>query len=231
MLDKAWSRVLLVEDSPDSQKIVKAALEGEARVTVVSDLSKASKKLKTETFDLLLLDVDLPDGSAFDLMSEISLTHMICKPRILFLTGNDELKDKLAGFSLGADDYLVKPIHPIELRARVQSHLRSRREALEASQQLQMGPLRLNVLTGSIEVLREDGAVEIPAVPAEFRILSALAKNQGHALSREYLQSVSDGAMDTHVSKLKQKLERFGLDVESLYGFGYRLKLKERRVG
>jgi len=224
-------RVLLVEDSRDSQHLVKVALEDEAQLTIAGDLAKALKILKTEVFDLLLLDVSLPDGTAFDLVSLMDVSHMVQKPRVIFLTADDELKSKLTGFSLGGDDYIVKPINPVELRARVLSHLRSRREALEASQTLQVGPLRINIMTGGIEVIKEDGHLNIETTPTEFRILSSLAKNPGHALPREHLQSLlprgrdstPDRTVDVHISKLRQKLIEYGFNIESIYGFGYRL--------
>lgn len=228
---KAKHSVLLVEDSLDCQILVKAALENEAVVTVATDVSAASQLLKSRNYELLLLDVNLPDGNGFDFFSELNMNRGVGGPRVIFLTANDKIQDKLTGFSIGADDYVVKPFNPMELRARALAHIRHREEMMESAQTITVGRLRLNLALGKVDVIGENGVCEIEVTPVELKLLGLLAKNVGRIMLREQLALLfnhgdsksGDRVVDVYMSKLRRKLTSFGYGIESIYGFGYRL--------
>ena len=223
--------VLLVEDSPECQLVVSRVLAADATVKVAPDLATACRLLKSGGFALVLLDLTLPDGNGFELFSELRNLQGARRPRVIFMTGDAGVSNKLAGFSLGADDYIVKPFDPLELKARVLAHLRNRREIIEAAQVLEVGKMRMNMALGSVEVLSEDGVHKLEVTPTEFRLLILLTKNIGRILPRDQLHSLLsqvsseavDQTIDVHISKLRKKLTAFGYGVESIYGFGYRL--------
>lgn len=224
-------QVLLVEDSLDCQSLVTRSLEGSAQVTIASDLKSARKLLESNRFDVMLLDVGLPDGDGFGFCSSILTEQGPNRPRILFLTGNSKSSDKLTGFTVGADDYVVKPFDPLELKARVQAHLRHRREITEAAQAVRVGNLELNLVNYFVEVKTESGPAHPSLTPSEFRLLYQLAKNEGRVVTREQILSslsednldVSDRSVDVHISRLRKKLLGCSHSIESIYGVGYRL--------
>jgi len=224
-------QILLIEDSLDCQTLVSRSLEGTAQVMVASDLLAAEELLEKHDFDLLLLDVGLPDGDGFGFCSRLLAELGPNRPRVLFLTGKSKISDKLTGFSMGADDYLVKPFDPLELRARVQAQLRSRRELAGAAQSVRVGNLEMNLVTYFVQIKTDTGFLHPELTPTEFRMLYQLAKNEGRVLSRDQLLSsisednldASDRAVDVHVSRIRKKLAGCSHAIESMYGIGYRL--------
>src|SRR5262245_23326752 len=125
-------QILLVEDAEEYQKIVTRAL-GQHRVTCVSTVDDALCSLKENEFDLILLDINLPKRNGYSLLSELQATPLERPIPVLCLTGKSEITDKVTAFSLGADDYIVKPFDPIELKARVDAKLTKFRRLAEVS--------------------------------------------------------------------------------------------------
>lgn len=224
-------RVLLVDDSVDCQLMVSRALHGAVHVSVASDLEAARRLLESEEYDLLLLDVDLPDGDGFGLCSTLMAQKGGRRPRIVFLTGATELADRLTGFSVGGDDYVVKPFDPLELKARVQAHLRVSREAQEAARGLQIGNMTLDATANSVEISLGAETLRPELTPTEFRLLHHLAKHEGRIQSREQLLNVlggdrsysTDRTIDAHLSRLRKKISGCTHMIDSVYGIGYRL--------
>jgi DNA-binding response OmpR family regulator len=225
------NRVLLVEDSLSGQLVVRSALDGVAELTVAPDLKSAWECLKTDEFRLILLDVNLPDGSGFNFCSSLAADRGARRPRVLFLTGSRDIGEKLTGFSVGGDDYVTKPFEPMELKARVMAQLRTLEEMSDAKQTIRVGDVELDLAQHSVEALIPGGPVRIELTPTEFRLLAALARREGRILSREQLLSslvaqgehALDRTIDAHLSKLRKKVGAFGLNVEAVYGIGYRL--------
>jgi DNA-binding response OmpR family regulator len=226
--------VLLVEDSSDCQLLVKRSVKGIADITVAPDLATAERLLSENGYGLLILDVHLPDGNGLEFLSDLQLELGVQRPRVIFLTSRTDLTDKLAGFSLGADDYIAKPFNPLEFRARVLSNLRHRKELIAEAQLTVYGRLRFNLAQGTIEAAHQNGYVPIEVSPTEFRLLLLLARNLGRILVRQQLTAVFrqgkardpqtlERSIDVYVLKLRRKLEGYGYLIESIYGFGYRL--------
>jgi two-component system phosphate regulon response regulator PhoB len=226
--------ILLLEDAPDSQALVRRALEEVGEVKVAGDLKCANALLEKNKFDLLIVDVQLPDGDGFGFCSTVLTAPGAHRPKILFLTGNGELSAKLTGFSVGADDYLVKPVDPLELRARVIAQLRSREEAATKASIVRKGNLRLNLSTHSAAMIEDGIEKPIDLTPTEFKLLFQLARYEGRIFSREQLlQSLKGGAVhvtdrtiDAHLCRIRKKLAECTHSPEPIYGVGYRLVRK-----
>ncbi len=231
--EDALGRILLVEDSPDTQLLVQRALESTAELTVASTQNEALRIIKQQEFDLLIVDVQLPDGNGFGLCSTLLTDSHAMRPRILFLTGKGELADKLTGFSVGGDDYLVKPVDPLELRARVQAQLRQCRETVLQMNTLKAGNLRLDMHAYQASVEAPAGG-PLDLTPTEFKLLSQMARHEGQVFSREQLLQilkggkvhVTDRTIDAHLCRLRKKLAACTHSVESIYGVGYRFLKK-----
>lgn len=227
-------RILLIEDSPDSQLIARRALEDMAEVIIAGNIENARKLLEANEFDVLLVDVALPDGDGFGFCTTLLAGAGGFRPKIMFLTGKGALEDKLTGFSVGGDDYLVKPVDPLELRARVQAQLRSCREAVIHANVLRAGNLKLDISAHSACLASGITSMELDLTPTEFKLLHQLAKNPGQVYSREQLlQSlkggkvhVTDRTVDAHLCRVRKKLAACTHNVEPIYGVGYRFSKK-----
>lgn len=225
-------RILLVEDSPSNQTLVRRALEECAEVQIAPSQETALATLREQDFDLLIVDVSLPDGDGFGLCATLLAEQKRARPRILFLTGKGELADKLTGFSVGGDDYLVKPVDPLELRARVQAQLRHCRDAALQANHMRAGNLVVDL--GSHRVAVADGSVDL--TPTEFKLLLQLLRHESQVFSREQLLDglsggkvhVTDRTIDAHLCRLRKKLAAHDCthSVEPVYGVGYRFSRK-----
>ena len=202
------ARVLLVEDDARLATMVADYL-GEAgfRVAVAATGQAAMQAIGTEGFDLVILDLMLPDADGLDLCRSIRARSDI---PMLMLTARGDPLDRVVGLELGADDYLPKPFEPRELLARLRAILR-RRNTPASSDVLRFG--RLEIDKGAREV-RVDGQRKT-MTSHQFALLLALAERAGRVLSREALMDLTKGAsledfdrsIDVHISRLRAAIE------------------------
>lgn len=220
------TRILIVEDDVEIAYLERDYLEmHDYQVDVVHDGALVEEQLAKEDYSLLLLDVMLPNKTGYDLCRELRDT--IDFP-ILMVTSKQETMDVVRGLGLGADDYISKPFDPMELVARVKSHL-SRyqrfKKASPESSELILG--NLTIYLDNWKVLRAGEEVKLPN--REFELLVYFAKHPNRVFSKEQLfeaiwgyDYVGDSATVTvHIKRLREKL---GADViETVWGAGYRL--------
>ncbi len=223
--------IFIVEDDEVLGNVVSLYLQKSGYdVTVFTSVEMAWKKINIQIPSLLLLDINLPGESGFDLAKKYRKKTE--EGIIIFLTGNSQLEEKLMAFQLGADDYLTKPFLMEELVARVKAHLRKvplRKEA-EAQENVIIGDIRLDFVTKN--VYKKD--VEIPLFVKEKKLLFFLAENYNRVFSAEQLFEIlwgmdSDADLKTvavHISNLRKKIEDDSKHPQYLHtvrGFGYKL--------
>lgn len=224
-------RILIVEDDRALGEGLCLALKSpEAEPSLCRTLSAARSALGAGEFDLLVLDVNLPDGSGLDLLREL---RGAANPiPVLLLTANDMEMDVVAGLESGADDYVTKPFSLAVLRARVNAQLR--RTAASQSPAAQEAPLVLGPFSfdfGRMEFRRDGRLVDLSKT--EQKLLRVLVENRGRTLPRELLMDrvwtdgaeyVDENALSVTVKRLRGKLEeepskpRF---LKTVYGIGY----------
>ncbi|HEY5532058.1 MAG TPA: response regulator transcription factor [Candidatus Anoxymicrobiaceae bacterium] len=219
------ARILLVDDEESIIDFISYNLEKHGHaVEVARDGMQAAGMASSGSYDLVILDIMLPDIDGFEVLKRLRTGSDV---PVLMLSALDTVPDKVLGLELGADDYLAKPFSVRELQARVKALLR-RAAPTSREQALHSGPLRLDVNRHRCEV---DGhAVELTS--KEFELLHYLMLNQGIALSRARVMEVvwgidtpgSDRTIDSHVKTLRKKLRDAGLrdPIETLRGVGYR---------
>ncbi|MFA7269132.1 MAG: response regulator [Sterolibacterium sp.] len=213
-------RVLLVEDDPQLGDGLAAGMRHSGfAVDWLKDGASADAALKTESFDLVVLDLGLPRLSGMELLRRLR-TRKETLP-VLILTARDAVADKIDGLDAGADDYLVKPIDIDELAARLRAL--ARRSGGRAVPNLIHGALELDLARH--QVLSAGQPVELGT--REFAILHALLENAGHVMTRTQLESSIYGwseepdsnALEVHIHHLRRKL---GADlIKTLRGVGY----------
>lgn len=225
-------RILLVEDSPDSQLVVSKALGKDHDVVVAPTLMQARSALAAGHFDLLLLDVELPDGEGFKFCADIRSQMDDQMPPVVFLTGRTELADRLMGLAIGADDYLVKPISPAELRARVMARQRASERVASATGPAQLnGDIKLDATSARAWIIRSGQETPMELTPAEFKILGFFLRNQEQTFSRKQLLDaiwgkevhITERTIDSHVSNLRKKLVSRCFSLKPVRSMGYML--------
>ena len=116
-------KILIVEDEPSLRELIQCSLEKERYVVeTASDFNSALRKIEDYDYDCILLDIMLPDGSGLDLLERLKALHK--RENVIIISAKDSLEDKVLGLELGADDYLPKPFHLVELNARIKSVIR-----------------------------------------------------------------------------------------------------------
>jgi two-component system phosphate regulon response regulator PhoB len=227
--------ILLVEDSLDAFNLVKRALGSSAQLEWAKSLGEASRILQKKIFDLILLDVMLPDGDGYRLCSILQTDDQLKNVPVIFLTAKNSVSDKVLGFSVGAEDFISKPFDGLELKARVDSRLRKRDREKVESDILKFGDLEINKSTQRVQIYENGQTVQVDLTPIEFKLLLFLSKELGKVYSRdEILNSVwgesihvYSRSVDTHISKLRKKLGTKADYVESVHGSGYRFNVDE----
>jgi two-component system alkaline phosphatase synthesis response regulator PhoP len=224
------TRVLLIEDEVGLVVALTDRLQSEGyQVETAVEGQTGLARAQGESFDLIILDVMLPEKSGFDICRD--LRGQGIKTPILILTARGQVVDRVLGLKLGADDYLVKPFEPIELLARMEALLRripppSSMSALEV---YQFGEMRVDVLRS--EVTRNGAPVDIP--PREYKLLCYLIRHRGMTISRHQLLDevwgydamVTTRTVDVHVAGLRQKIEtnpRHPRYLLTIHGLGYK---------
>ena len=223
-------RILIVEDEPDILALVTFHLaKAGYRVSTAANGSDGLRAAREDRPALIVLDLMLPGMSGFDLIERLRGDDATRDVAVLMLTARREEADRIRGLSLGADDYLTKPFSPQELVLRVAAILR-RTTAAAASpgDRLVIGPIAIDRAAHRVAIEGKD----IELTPTEYKLLLMLAERRGRVQGRaQLLETVWDAApdiqtrtVDMHVQRLRTKLGRAGELIETVRGFGYRLR-------
>ena len=219
-------RIFLLEDDEALRRGIAAALKTtESTVVQAENLESAGSYLTAEPFDLLILDVNLPDGSGLELLGQ--LRRQGNDVPVILLTANDLETDIVAGLELGADDYITKPFSLAVLRARVNAQLRRGTPAQAERVEID----RFSFDFGRMEFQRDGQPVELSKT--EQKLLRLLVENRGRTLTRAQLVDriwtdgaayVDENALSVTVKRLRDKLEETPSKpryIKTVYGLGY----------
>ena len=225
------AQVLVVEDEAEIRELIALLLLRQGyRVQQCSNAFEASDVLRRNQYDLVVLDWMLPQMSGIEFLKSLQRDGQSqTRPPVLMVTAKAEPQDIVAGLEAGADDYITKPFEPSVFQARVKALLRRTHLSQTFSKEtLQFGDLTLNL--ASYEVSCSGQALHLTS--SEFKILAAMAVNQGRVLTRDRLIEIVQGegvsvtgrTIDTHVFGLRKKLGDCVDWVETIRGIGYRIK-------
>jgi two-component system phosphate regulon response regulator PhoB len=222
-------RILVVDDEPDIVALVVYHLAKEGyRVSSASNGSDALSAARRERPALIVLDLMLPGLSGFEVLEQLRADEATASIAVLMLTARREEPDRIKGLSLGADDYLTKPFSPQELVLRVKAILRRSAAAAPAGELLSIGALTIDRAAHKVSVTGR----EVELTPTEYKLLLLLAERRGRVQGRaQLLETVWEAApdiqtrtVDMHVQRLRTKLDSAGDLIETVRGFGYRLR-------
>lgn len=222
-------RILVIEDNPEMRLLVRSCLD-KLEVEEAEDLSSAKKMVQESPFDLIILDLHLPDGDGSRFLAEIQAEENLRHIPVFVLTGKSDTMDKVLAFSIGAEDFITKPFDPLELKARIQAKLRKLDLDDSKKEQIVIEDLKIN--TARQRVWVKDIKEPISLTSIEYRILLMLTRNRDRVISRtKFLDeiwgneiSVTDRTVDTHIGHLRKKIGTSKVKIETVIGEGYRLK-------
>ena len=219
--------ILIVEDEKDLSDTLEYNFKNAGyKVSMSLEGNKAiSLATGKNNPDLVILDLMLPDISGLDVCKEIRSNPVSKNTPILMLTAKGEEVDRILGFELGADDYLVKPFSLRELTLRVAALLK-RNVPLESDENIKLGDLNIDLAAHRVFV--ESNEVTLTA--KEFDLLVHLARHNGRVQTRDYLleqiwgysSDVTTRTVDTHIKRLRSKIGSFGNLIETVRSIGYR---------
>ena len=215
-------KILIVDDEELIRSVIKEYCESNNFTTDEATSGKSAlEKLKTQDYDLMILDIMMPEMDGYTMLKELPEEKRI--PTIV-LSARGEEYDKLAGFDLGIDDYLTKPFSPKELIARIKAVLNRTNKNL--SKVYTLDTLEINFLSHTVKI--DNKLVNL--TPKEFEILTYLIKNKDIAISREQLLSNvwgydffgDDRTVDTHIKMLRNNLGKYRNHIKTVRGIGYK---------
>ncbi len=231
------TKILVVDDEQDILDLISYNLSKEGfKVYTAANGTQAVEVARKVLPDLIILDVMMPGMDGFEVCRTLRKDEATASVSIMFLTAKAGEIDQILGLELGADDYIQKPISPRVLIARAKSILRRGNEKVRTETIAAPEVMRI----GSIEINRQNYTVRIDSRESffpkkEFELLAFLASNSGKVFTRESLLRriwgesvfVVDRTVDVHVSKIREKLGKYGAWIETVKGVGYRFREHE----
>ena len=214
-------RILIAEDEKPISNLIRLSLKNAGYFCDCAFTGTQAADMIEETcYDLILLDIMLPDVDGFELMEYIRPLGI----PVIFITARNSVTDKVKGLRMGAEDYIVKPFEMLELLARVNVILRRSQK----EEKLCLGSVQVNLNKRTVEM---EGR-EVALTPQEFNLLEVLIRNKNIALSREKLLELAWGydyegetkTVDVHIQKLRKKL-RLEHEIKTVTKLGYRLEM------
>ncbi|MDD2646295.1 MAG: response regulator transcription factor [Bacteroides sp.] len=221
-------KVLIVEDDSSLREIIKRSLlEEHYIVEVAEDYKSALRKINDYSYDCILLDIMLPDGSGMDVLKKLKKQSK--KESVIILSAKDSIDDKVLGLDYGADDYLAKPFHLAELKARIKSVIRRKQQGGEKN--IQVGNVKIEPDSRLVYV--ENTLLDL--LRKEYDILHYFMTRPEHVIDKTVLaESVWGDHIDqvdsfdfiyAQIKNLRRKLKQSdaSIEIKAVYGFGYKL--------
>ncbi len=228
-IQKENMKLLIIEDEPTLLKDLGEFVDREGFLyELAKDYSTADEKIMLYDYDCIILDINLPDGSGFDILDKLRQHNKL--DGVLILSARDSIDDKMKGFELGADDYLTKPFFYSELNARIRAIIRRRK--FNINKDILFGNLQIDLDQHQVKVHNE----LLSFTKKEFAILTHLISNQKRVVSKtalsEYIwgdnidEADSFGFLFSQMKNLKRKLKEAGalVEITNIYGVGYQIK-------
>ncbi|MGG3888263.1 response regulator transcription factor [Metabacillus fastidiosus] len=219
--------VMIIDDEDTMRSLLKTFLvKAGYKVLEAANGIDALMIINKTAPDLLIVDVMMPFMDGFTFTEELRKKYSI---PLIFLSAKGEEWDKIHGLKLGGDDYIIKPFHPGELLARMESVLRRTNKSFQPAAQLIAGELSLDLQSYKVTMNNN----ELSLTLKEFELLSLLVKNKGKVFSREQLllsvwgadYSGSERTVDTHIKTLRLKLKENAVLIKTVWGIGYKLEV------
>lgn len=224
--------ILVVEDDRNLSKVLSLILSDEGyNVTVCGNVADSKKKLTTESFDLVVLDIELPDGNGFTLF-EKTIAPMAMP--VVFLSSRSSESERIYGLKLGADDYVTKPFSTQELLLRIARSLKRNLTAYPATTGAQQKEHVPGVVLDAAAYEVTCNGLRIDFTPTEVQIIALFMKNPRRVCTREFMMDslpgdrldAADRSIDAHIKRIRRKFRIHNIDpIQTIRGVGYKYEI------
>jgi len=224
-------KILVIEDEPEMMGLLKQFLQDEGYVVEIADtFNSGLNKIIAYEYDCILLDIMLPDGNGLELLRQLKTMNKA--DSVIIISAKDSLDDKVKGLDLGADDYLTKPFHIVELNARIKSVIR--RNKADGKKLLELENIKVNIEERMVLVNNQS----LDLNRKEFDILVFLMMNKNRIASKsaiaeniwgDYIDQANDfDFIYSQIKNLRKKLRdhNANIDINAVYGMGYKLIIR-----
>lgn len=223
-------KVLLIDDEVVLLSVIERSLSQDYDVKTASSGLDALALCQQNHFDILVMDVNMPENDGFQTLTKIRALDQYKNIPVLFLSGRGELDSKLIAFDLGAKDYMLKPVHTKELKARIKVHLETASHPAAITENIIIDGPHLRFHVGENRIFLKDHETYADLTKIECGILRMLMDNPERVISREKLLegvwgeqlNVLQRTVDAHIKKIRKKLGTAADLIESIHGVGYR---------
>lgn len=232
------SQILCVEDSHEFYMYLAKILKNHTLTHAVT-LHDAFKLVDNgrASFDLVLLDISLPDGNGIKALSALREAFPEKNVPFIILSSDSDVLSKVAAFGMGVDDYVTKPPDATELVARIEARLRSSKAAQTDRNHIQIGDLKIDSDRMSVEQSTVTGVQAIDLTPSEFKLLKLLCARPGQVYNRDHLidhvwglaKHITQRTVDAHISHLRKKLKTSNVKIETVLSVGYKAEIRDQR--
>jgi len=225
------NKILIVEDDKVQVELLSVALKEQFQVTVVNSIHEAEDQIKQRDYDMIIIDIGLPDGSGLNFLTRLRMDRHYSGCPIFILSSQSDLYTKISGLELGADDFLSKPIHPLELKARIKSKLYRLEQKDKSGKTLQVHTFSVDLEKRQVMIEEDKGGLKrIELTNREFDLLVLLLRHEGVIFSRQDLidriwskdHFITDRVVDTHVAAIRKKVSPYSKCIKTEYGLGYK---------
>jgi DNA-binding response OmpR family regulator len=230
------NKILCIEDDPISQTLIKLSLK-EFNIVIAANLFEAEKEINNNDFSLALIDIQLPDGDGIHFYSQFKKNSKLEHIPVVFLSGNDQISNKLLAFSLGADDFITKPFDPLELNARVQSKIVKSISKKDEKKIKILGDVQIDFDRQKVFYTNNGNEIDLNLTSKEQKMLSFISNRLEQVFSREQILNnvwanthITDRTVDSHMAHLRSKLQNTQIDIKTVKNFGYKLTIKQRNT-
>ena len=224
-------KMLVVENNVQYRKIISQTLI-QFDLNFATTVEEAILKLKSSTFDCILVDMNLPERSRMFLLNEVLKNEQFEKTPVLCMGEGEDVTDRVTALDMGADDFIVKPFNSLEFRARIENKIRKSIKQKRENQVTAIGNMSIDHTRHRVLVRNGQSEFEVPVTQTEFKLLTCLARSPEQVYSREQLLAsawgdeagVLERVVDVHICLLRKKLGvKCSHTVKALSGVGYKL--------
>jgi len=223
--------ILIIEDNPETQILLESILDRHS-LHWANSVNQAKEMLTKHKYNLALLDLNLPDGDGMKLLADWTTHKKSADIPFMIISGKTDISTKVMAFSIGAEDFITKPIDPAELKARVTAKLKRLSQQQDAGEVLRIGDLQIDIPKQRLTLHSQHGSeVTIELTSIEFRLLLNFAKHPERVFSRNQLLdlvwgqqiAVTERTVDTHIGHLRKKIVLSHVRIDTVIGEGYRI--------
>jgi two-component system response regulator ResD len=226
-------KILLVDDAKETHLVLQEIFDQEHTMKSAYDLAQATMLLDQEPFDLVLLDIMLPDGDGLEFCAKLRAKKSTKDLPVIFLTGKTDLAAKSIGFSLGAEDYIVKPFDAEEVKLRALSKIRKFTEKAARDTNQVIGDLRFEIPSQRVFLRQETGEKRLDFTPTGFKLLLHFCQNETLVFTRDQIITavwgqgtfIAERTVDTHIGTVRKQLGDSRVSIQSVHGYGYKLSI------